>query len=153
VARPCAEHLRKEIGLRCSYRAFEFLLLRQGPVHTGPTKSPKQHKAPRNQGFMSSEFQDSPPTPSTVSGYESGIKSALIEVQLGRKKVLLLGSYPEVSLEHARAARNRARDRVQAGNDPADEKREAKLALLVAQESSFEAVARAWHSRWVTGRC
>jgi hypothetical protein len=102
---------------------------------------------------MSSEFQDSPPTPSTVSGYESGIKSALIEVQLGRKKVLLLGSYPEVSLEHARAARNRARDRVQAGNDPADEKREAKLALLVAQESSFEAVARAWHSRWVTGRC
>jgi integrase len=41
---------------------------------------------------------------------------------------------------------------VQTGIDPADEKREAKLALLVAQESSFEAVARAWHSRWAAGR-
>jgi hypothetical protein len=41
---------------------------------------------------------------------------------------------------------------VQAGIDPADEKQEAKLALLVAQESSFEAVARAWHSRWAAGR-
>ncbi|HYD77532.1 tyrosine-type recombinase/integrase [Ramlibacter sp.] len=70
----------------------------------------------------------------------------------GREKVLLLGSYPEVSLEQARAARDQARDKVQAGIDPADEKREAKLALLIAQESSFEAVARAWHSRWSTGR-
>jgi len=33
-----------------------------------------------------------------------------------------------------------------------DEKREAKLALLIAQESSFEAVARVWHSRWAAGR-
>jgi hypothetical protein len=57
----------------------------------------------------------------------------------GRERVLLLGSYPEVSLEQARAARDQARDKVQAGIDPADEKREAKLALLVAQESSFEA--------------
>lgn len=70
----------------------------------------------------------------------------------GREKVLLLGSYPEVSLQQARAARDQARDKVQAGIDPADEKREAKLALLIAQESSFEAVARAWHSRWSTGR-
>jgi hypothetical protein len=31
----------------------------------------------------------------------------------GREKVLLLGSYPEVSLEAARAARDRARDKVQ----------------------------------------
>lgn len=70
----------------------------------------------------------------------------------GREKVLLLGSYPEVSLEQARAARDQARDKVPAGIDPADEKREAKLALLIAQESSFEAVARAWHGKWSVGR-
>ena len=70
----------------------------------------------------------------------------------GREKVLLLGSYPEVTLDQARAARDRARDKVQAGIDPADEKRDAKLALLIAQESSFEAVARSWHSKWSTGR-
>lgn len=70
----------------------------------------------------------------------------------GREKVLLLGSYPEVSLEHARVARDQARDKVDAGIDPADEKRDAKLALLSAHESSFEAVARAWHKKWSPGR-
>jgi hypothetical protein len=70
----------------------------------------------------------------------------------GREKVLLLGSYPQISLENARSARNQARDKVRAGIDPADEKREAKLALLIAHETSFEAVARAWHKKWSTGR-
>jgi integrase len=70
----------------------------------------------------------------------------------GREKVLLLGSYPQVSLDQARVARDQARDKVLAGIDPADEKRDAKLALLVAHETSFEAVARAWHKRWAPGR-
>jgi integrase len=70
----------------------------------------------------------------------------------GREKVLLLGSYPQVSLDEARAVRDQARDKVLVGIDPADEKREAKLALLVAHEKSFEAVARAWHKKWATGR-
>lgn len=70
----------------------------------------------------------------------------------GREKVLLLGSYPKVTLEQARAARDWARDKVLAGIHPADERREAKLAALVAHETSFEAVARAWHKKWSTGR-
>jgi len=41
---------------------------------------------------------------------------------------------------------------VLAGIDPAEERRDAKLALLAAQENSFEAVARAWHKVWAVGR-
>jgi hypothetical protein len=51
----------------------------------------------------------------------------------GREKMLLLGSYPQLGLEQARTARDQAREKVLAGIDPADEKREAKLALLIAQ--------------------
>jgi integrase len=70
----------------------------------------------------------------------------------GREKLLLIGSYPQVSLDQARAARDQAREKVLAGIDPADEKPEAKLALLIAHEKSFEAVARAWHAKWCSGR-
>jgi integrase len=66
----------------------------------------------------------------------------------GREKVLPLGSYPEVSLAQARSARDEARKKVLAGTDPAEERRDRKLALLAAQENSFEAVARAWHKVW-----
>jgi integrase len=70
----------------------------------------------------------------------------------GREKVLPLGSYPEVSLAQARLDRDEARKRVVAGFDPAEERRDAKLALLAAHENSFEAVARAWHKVWSVGR-
>jgi hypothetical protein len=52
--------------------ALDRHLLRQGPVHTGPTKSPKQQKALRNQGFLSSEVQDRPLRSSTLWGYLVG---------------------------------------------------------------------------------
>jgi hypothetical protein len=58
---------------------------------------------------------------------------------------------PEVTLAQARAARDEARKKVQAGLDPAEERRDAKLALLTAQENSFETVARAWHRVWAVG--
>lgn len=70
----------------------------------------------------------------------------------GREKVLPLGRYPEVSLAQARAARDEARKKVLAGIDPSEERRDAKLALLSAQENSFEAVARAWHKVWAEGK-
>ena len=69
-----------------------------------------------------------------------------------REKVLSLGSYPEVSLAQARTARDEARKKVLAGIDPAEDRRDAKLALLAAQENSFEAVARAWHKVWAAGK-
>jgi hypothetical protein len=70
----------------------------------------------------------------------------------GREKVLPLGRCPEVGLAHARAARDEARKKVLAGIDPAEERRDAKLALLSAQENSFEAVARAWYKVWAEGK-
>lgn len=62
------------------------------------------------------------------------------------------GRYPEVSLAQARAARDEARKKVLGGIDPSEERRDAKLALLSAQETSFEAVARAWHKVWAEGK-
>lgn len=70
----------------------------------------------------------------------------------GKEKLLPLGSYPEVGLAQARAARDEARKKILAGVDPAEERRDAKLALLAAQENSFEAVARAWHRVWSVGK-
>jgi hypothetical protein len=39
-------------------------------------KSPKQHKALKNQGFMSFEVQDRPRASSTLSGYEPGYQGS-----------------------------------------------------------------------------
>lgn len=69
-----------------------------------------------------------------------------------REKVLPLGRYPEVGLAQARAARDEARKKVLAQIDPAEERRDSKLALLSAHENSFEAVARAWHKVWAQGK-
>ena len=56
----------------------------------------------------------------------------------GREGTLVLGCYPEMSLADARRARNQARDRLAAGQDP------AKPAMTPAVPT-FEAVAREWH--------
>ena len=53
----------------------------------------------------------------------------------GKEKKLALGAYPEVSLKEARLARDRARNAVQAGNDPAAAKREARAAKRLAAGS------------------
>ncbi len=71
---------------------------------------------------------------------------------LGKEKLLPLGAYPEVGLAQARAARDEARKKVQEGIDPARERKDVKLGLLLAQESSFESVARAWHKIWSVRR-
>jgi integrase len=66
----------------------------------------------------------------------------------GKEKVLPLGKYPDVTLADARRARDEARNKLLADVDPAEERRDAKFALLAAHESSFETVARAWHKVW-----
>lgn len=66
----------------------------------------------------------------------------------GKEKVLPLGKYPDVTLADARQARDEARKKVLADVDPAEERRDAKFALMAAHESSFETVARAWHKVW-----
>jgi integrase len=63
----------------------------------------------------------------------------------GKEKRLALGSYPDVTLKAARAARDKARELQQAGTDPAQRRRLDKLARLVDANTSFEAVAREFH--------
>ena len=70
----------------------------------------------------------------------------------GKEEVLPLGIYPDVSLADARAARDEGRRKMLAGVDPAEGRRDAKLALLTAHENSFRAVALAWHKVWAEGK-
>lgn len=72
----------------------------------------------------------------------------------GKEQTLSIGSYPDVSLTEARAARDRAKDTLKAGRDPGMVR---KIDRLVGQQrtaETFEAIAREWHelqkSQWVT---
>lgn len=62
----------------------------------------------------------------------------------GKANMLDLGDYPAMSLQDARRERDRQRDLLARGLDPADARRQAKALALVAAEDSFEAVAREW---------
>jgi len=70
----------------------------------------------------------------------------------GKEKRLAIGIYPAAALAQARRARDDARDILKAGSDPAQVKADAKLASRVRVGNSFEAVARAWHEHWRTGK-
>ncbi|UOB54726.1 integrase arm-type DNA-binding domain-containing protein [Burkholderia pyrrocinia] len=62
----------------------------------------------------------------------------------GKEKLLALGVYPDVSLAVARRKRDEAREKLAAGIDPNEAKREIKRTARIAAASSFEAVAREW---------
>lgn len=62
----------------------------------------------------------------------------------GKRKLLCLGVYPDVSLLKARTRAQDARERLVDGIDPIMEQR--------AVNQPFEAVAREWYGRWKTGR-
>lgn len=62
----------------------------------------------------------------------------------GKEKLLALGVYPDVSLAVARKKRDQAREKLAAGIDPNEAKREVKRTARIAAASSFEAVAREW---------
>lgn len=63
----------------------------------------------------------------------------------GKEDRLALGSYPEVGLKKARAARDDARKLHRAGTHPRLAARAERLANRAAQATSFEAVAREFH--------
>jgi len=67
----------------------------------------------------------------------------------GKEKLLALGSYPTVSLQEARARHHDARKILDSGNDPSEEKQEAKRRVLLKSENSFEAIAREWHQNQI----
>lgn len=67
---------------------------------------------------------------------------------LGKEKRLALGQYPAVSLADARREQAKARELLAAGDDPAEARKDAKLARMSAHEKAFEPVARRWWAHW-----
>lgn len=63
----------------------------------------------------------------------------------GKESRLALGSYPDVSLKDARAARDKARDVHKTGANPVQERRAGRLASKANAATTFEAVARELH--------
>ncbi|MEA1072063.1 tyrosine-type recombinase/integrase [Sphingomonas sp. LY160] len=59
----------------------------------------------------------------------------------GKEKKLALGSYPEVGLKQARARRDAARQSAQAGRDPSNARREARIAGRIAAATTFAGIA------------
>lgn len=64
----------------------------------------------------------------------------------GKESRLALGRYPGVSLKAARLARDQARLQRQAGQNPVQERRAARLAVRAGGDS-FESVAREFHGK------
>jgi integrase len=74
----------------------------------------------------------------------------------GKEKRIGLGTYPEVTLAAARAARDAARHEVHAGKDPGLTRRKEAMRQKVAAGNTFDAVAREWlavkNSGWVASQ-
>ena len=70
----------------------------------------------------------------------------------GKEQRLIFGRYPEVTLTEARNRRDDARRQLRDHQNPAIERRKAKMASAANAEMTFEKVARAWHEtqtpRW-----
>lgn len=69
----------------------------------------------------------------------------------GKEKRLALGSYPEVSPKAARARRDDARQVHRTGADPAQERQREKLIRRMSAATTFEAVAREFHTTKASG--
>src|SRR5579863_1613098 len=73
----------------------------------------------------------------------------------GKEKRVSLGVYPEVNLKKARARTIDARQLLDAGVDPSENRRAAKASQLQGAANSFEVVAREWIEQqmksWVRG--
>jgi integrase len=65
---------------------------------------------------------------------------------LGKRKTLALGSYPDVSLSHARDKRDKARSLLASDPpiDPSENRKAEKSSKLLSSENSFEVIAREW---------
>jgi integrase len=69
--------------------------------------------------------------------YPGGTRSWLLRYMAGTKRRELgLGSFPTVALADARVAAREARIKLSMGNDPIDQKRHARIALIEAQARS-----------------
>ena len=69
----------------------------------------------------------------------------------GKESRLALGSYPEVSLRAARLARDDAKRVRQTGANPVQQRRAEKITAALSAATTFEAVAREFHSTKAPG--
>ncbi len=69
-----------------------------------------------------------------------------------KRKTLALGVYPDVGLAKARERREKAREQLADGIDPANAKREERQAQADAAANTFEAVARVWLTKTASKR-
>jgi len=65
--------------------------------------------------------------------------------KLGKRKDMLLGTYPQVSLAEARARADEARDLKDKGIDPLENRKAQKAADKSKYTNSFEIVAQEWN--------
>ncbi|MEJ7805706.1 MAG: integrase arm-type DNA-binding domain-containing protein, partial [Telluria sp.] len=65
----------------------------------------------------------------------------------GKQKTIAYGVYPDTSLAQARQRHREARQQLAAGVDPGGAKKAGKLAVRMAAENSFEAVAGQWFAK------
>ena len=63
-----------------------------------------------------------------------------------RRNTLAFGKYPDITLAMARDQRKAARDKIEAGIDPAQAKRVEKITKSTLSANTFEAIAREWHA-------
>lgn len=68
----------------------------------------------------------------------------------GKDKTLSVGIYPDVPLKVARERRDEIRTQVAGGVDPSEHRKTSKLHHALAQENTFEAVAREWFAKQQT---
>lgn len=88
-----------------------------------------------------------------LSVYPNGSKLWQMRYRFdGKEKTASLGPYPEVSLAQAREKRDQMRKQLASEIDPVQAQRQVKAAKRVAQENSFEAVARMWFDGWKAAR-
>lgn len=73
----------------------------------------------------------------------------------GKRNMISLGQYPEVSLAEAREKRTDMRRLISQGIDPVEQKQSDKRALKYASENTFKVLAMEWHAamvpRWKEG--
>ena len=70
----------------------------------------------------------------------------------GKEKMLSLGFYPNVSLKKAREELTQFKELLTQGVDPSVYRQEQKQQHTMANENSFEAVARLWWDNWRTSK-
>lgn len=68
----------------------------------------------------------------------------------GKERTLTIGAYPKVSLLEARKAAQVARDKLNAGTDPAAQKQIEKLTLKLIVNTTFKSIAEEWIKKMTT---